>query len=118
MVHQALEVASELQQECIKAGVIELHRIKPITKDLLMKHIQGYLQIVTIEEHLLAGGMGSAIAEIFADEGITTPLLRIGQNDKFVFELGGRQEIWKTHGLDVAGILKQIKEKSILPVTR
>ena len=118
MVHQALEVASELQQEGIKAGVIDLHRIKPITKDLLMKHIQGYLQIVTIEEHLLAGGMGSAIAEIFADEGITTPLLRIGQNDKFVFELGGRQEIWKTHGLDVAGILKQIKEKSILPVTR
>ena len=118
MVHQALEVASELQQEGIKAGVIDLHRIKPITKDLLMKHIQGYLQIVTIEEHLLAGGMGSAIAEIFADEGITTPLLRIGQNDKFVFELGGRQEIWKAHGLDVAGILKQIKEKSILPVTR
>ena len=118
MVHQALEVASELQQEGIKAGVIDLHRIKPITKDLLMKHIQGYLQIVTIEEHLLAGGMGSAIAEIFADEGITTPLLRIGQNDKFVFELGGRQEIWKTHGLDVAGILKQIKEKSILPVTQ
>ena len=118
MVHQALEVASELQQEGIKAGVIDLHRIKPITKDLLIKHIQGYLQIVTIEEHLLAGGMGSAIAEIFADEGITTPLLRIGQNDKFVFELGGRQEIWKTHGLDVAGILKQIKEKSILPVTR
>ena len=114
MVHQALEVASELQQEGIKAGVIDLHRIKPITKDLLMKHIQGYLQIVTIEEHLLAGGMGSAIAEIFADEGITTPLLRIGQNDKFVFELGGRQEIWKTHGLDVAGILKQIKEKSAL----
>ena len=118
MVHQALEVASELQQEGIKAGVIDLHRIMPITKDLLMKHIQGYLQIVTIEEHLLAGGMGSAIAEIFADEGITTPLLRIGQNDKFVFELGGRQEIWKTHGLDVAGILKQIKEKSILPVTQ
>ena len=75
-------------------------------------------KIVTLEEHQLAGGMGSAIAEIFIDEGITIPLLRIGQNDKFVFELGGRQEIWKTHGLDVAGILKQIKEKSIVPITR
>ncbi|SVD00166.1 uncharacterized protein METZ01_LOCUS353020, partial [marine metagenome] len=56
--------------------------------------------------------------EIFADEGITTPLLRIGQNDKFVFDLGGRQSIWEAHGLDVAGILKQIKEKSIAPIAR
>ena len=118
MVHQALEVATELEKEGIRAGVIDLHCVKPINKDLLIQNIQGYPQIVTMEEHLLAGGMGSAIAEIFVDEGITTPLLRIGQNDKFVFELGGRQEIWEAHGLDVAGILKQIKDKSIVPVTR
>jgi len=83
-----------------------------------MKCIQGYPQIVTMEEHLLAGGMGSAIAEIFIDESITTPILRIGQDDKFVFDLGGRQAIWEAHGLDVAGILKQIKEKLILPIAR
>ena len=114
MVHQALEVASELGKEGIWAGVIDLHRIKPINKDLLIKSIQGCPQIVTMEEHLLAGGMGSAIAEIFSDEGITTPLLRIGLNDKFVFELGGRQEIWKAHGLDVAGILNQIRNKCLV----
>ena len=118
MVHQALKVASELQKDGIGAGVIDLHRIKPINKDLFIKNIQGYSQIVSMEEHLLAGGMGSVIAEIFADEGITTPLLRIGQNDKFVFDLGGRQSIWEAHGLDVAGILKQIKEKSIAPIAR
>jgi len=115
MVHQALEVASELKKEGIEAGVIDLHRIKPITKDLLMDYIEGYPQIVTMEEHLLAGGMGSAISEIFVDEGISTPLLRIGQDDKFVFDLGGRKAIWKTHGLDVPGIIKQIKDKSIVP---
>jgi transketolase len=118
MVHQALAVASELHKEGIEAGVIDLHRIKPIAKDILMKCIQGYPQIVTMEEHLLAGGMGSAIAEIFIDESITTPILRIGQDDKFVFDLGGRQAIWEAHGLDVAGILKQIKEKLILPIAR
>jgi transketolase C-terminal domain/subunit len=71
-----------------------------------------------MEEHLLAGGMGSAIAEIFADEGISTPLLRIGQDDKFVFDLGGRQAIWEEHGLDVHGIIKQIKDKLIISITR
>ena len=69
MVHQALAVASELHKEGIRAGVIDLHRIKPIAKDVLLKCIQGYPQIVTMEEHLLAGGMGSAITEIFIDEG-------------------------------------------------
>ena len=115
MVHQALEVASELKKEGIEAGVIDLHRIKPITKDLLMDYIKGYSQVVTMEEHLLAGGMGSAIAEIFVDEGILMPLLRIGQDDKFVFDLGGRQAIWKAHGLDVPGIIKKIKDKLIVP---
>ena len=110
MVHQALAVASELEKEGIQAGVVDLHRIKPINKDLLIKNIQAYPQIVTMEEHLLAGGMGSAVAEIVVDEGITTPLLRIGQNDKFVFDMGGRQEIWKKSGLDIPGILGQIKK--------
>lgn len=111
MVHQALEVASELQKEGISAGIIDLHRIKPINKDLLIRNIQDYPQIVTMEEHLLAGGMGSAIAEILVDERLAKPLLRVGQDDKFVFELGGREEIWKAHGLDVLGIVKQIMGK-------
>ena len=80
-----------------------------------MDYIKGYSQVVTMEEHLLAGGMGSAIAEIFVDEGILMPLLRIGQDDKFVFDLGGRQAIWKAHGLDVPGIIKKIKDKLIVP---
>ena len=91
--------------------VVDLHRIKPIDKKLLLESIQGCPQIVTMEEHLLAGGMGSAIVEILSDEGITTPVLRIGQDDKFVFELGGREAIWEAHGLDVPGILRQIMEK-------
>ena len=108
MVHQAIKVASELEKEGLQVGVIDLHRIKPINNDLLIKNIQKYTQIITLEEHLLAGGMGSAIAEILVDEGITIPLLRIGQHDKFVFALGGREKIWKKNGLDVAGIIDQI----------
>ena len=108
MVHQAIEVASELEKEGISAKIIDLHRVKPINKEFLLESIKGCPQIVTMEEHLLAGGMGSAIVEILSDEGITISVLRIGQDDKFVFELGGREEIWKAHGLDASGILKQI----------
>lgn len=108
MVHQALKVADELAKGRIDAGVIDLHRIKPINKKLLLEYLKDIPRLVTLEEHLLSGGLGSSIAELFVDEGVTTPLLRVGQSDRFVFDYGGRQVIWKKYGLDVEGILKKI----------
>jgi len=57
---------------------------------------------------MLSGGMGSIFAEHFVDNRINIPLLRIGQGDRFVFDLGGREVIWKKYGLDVTGITKKI----------
>jgi len=108
MVHQALKVADNLEEKGLKVGVMDLYRLKPINKDLLFKHLQGVRRVVTLEEHLLAGGMGSAIAEIFIDEGFDRLMLRIGQDDKFVFDYGGRQVIWEKYGLDVASITTRI----------
>lgn len=116
MVHQALKAASELEKNQLDVGVIDLYRVKPIHKELLFKTLQEVPRVVTLEEHLLSGGLGSSIAEIFVDEGITTPLLRIGQQDRFVFDYGGRQVIWKKYGLDVPGIVSQIL--SWLPVAQ
>jgi transketolase len=108
MVHQALKVARMLEEKGIKAGVIDLFRLKPINKDLLFQHLQGVRSVVTLEEHRLAGGMGSAIAEIFIDEGVTIPTLRIGQGDRFVFDNGGRQAIWERYGLSVESVTSRI----------
>jgi transketolase len=112
MVHQALKVAEQLADRGIEAKVIDLFRIKPVDEETLLSELQGIPKVVTVEEHLLAGGLGSLIAEIFVDRGVTTPLLRIGQRDRFVFDLGGREAIWELYGLDVPGILGQIDDWS------
>ena len=108
MVHQAVQIAERLGEKGLSVGVVDLCRLKPINTGLLFKYIGGAERVVTMEEHLLAGGMGSAIAEIFVDNGITKPMLRIGQDDRFVFDLGGREVIWERYGLDVDGMTKRI----------
>jgi transketolase len=108
MVHQALRVAEALEKKGLNIGVIDLLRLKPINHDLLLKHLNGVTHVVTLEEHLLAGGMGSAVAEFFVDEGVSKRILRIGQDDRFVFDYGGREAIWELYGLDVPGISKRI----------
>lgn len=108
MVHQALKVADGLAEKGLDVGVVDLHRVKPINQTLLFQILARTPRLVTLEEHLLSGGMGSSIAEIFVDHGVTTPLLRIGQEDRFVFDYGGRQAIWKKYGFDVPGISSRI----------
>lgn len=108
MVHEAVQVANNLEERRVKAGVIDLCRLKPINEELLLTYLQGVGRVVTLEEHRLPGGMGSAIAEIFIDRGIHTPTLRIGQGDRFVYDLGGRQAIWEKYGLDAASVTAKI----------
>ncbi|MFQ5771505.1 MAG: transketolase C-terminal domain-containing protein, partial [bacterium] len=108
MVHQALKVADRLEKNGISVGLIDLCRLKPINQRLLFEYLKDVERIVTLEEHLLAGGMGSAIVEILVDAGVYKPTLRIGQDDRFVFDLGGREVIWEKYGLDVEGITNRI----------
>ncbi|MDA2935061.1 1-deoxy-D-xylulose-5-phosphate synthase [Acidobacteria bacterium AH-259-D05] len=110
MVHQALKVAEELAKTNIDAGVIDVHRIKPLNQDLLFEYLGNVARVVTLEEHLLSGGLGSILAEMFVDAGITTPLLRIGQEDRFVFDYGGRSVIWEKYGLDVVAVNDKIQK--------
>ncbi len=108
MVHQAVKVAEELALKGVSARVIDLVRIKPVNTSLLFSYLQGAQRVISMEEHLLAGGLGGLLAEIFVDHGVTTPLLRLGQNDRFVFDNGGREVIWAKYGLDVASLTTRI----------
>lgn len=110
MVHQAMKVAECFHDQGVEVGVIDLFRLKPIDTQRLLDFLDEVPAVVTLEEHLLAGGMGSAIAEIVIDRGINKPMLRIGQDDRFVFDLGGRDVIWKKYGLDVPGIVSRMNE--------
>lgn len=119
MTHEALKVAASLkEQKGIDVGVIDLFRIKPINQEKLFKILNQAEFVVTYEEHLLNGGMGSAIAEIFVDNDFQKPLLRIGQDDRFVFDNGGREVIWKKYGLDKESVTQKtiqwLSQKNIL----
>ena len=108
MVHNALKAARNLEERGIRVSVIDLFRLKPINAKLLLQMLKGSRFLVTLEEHLLAGGMGSAVVEILSDHNFKIPTLRIGQDDRFVFDYGGREVIWEKYGLDPASVTEKI----------
>ena len=111
MTHEALKVAKNINTKTgLDVGVIDLFRIKPINKEKLFQILQPTSFVMTYEEHLLNGGMGSAIAELFADESFFKPLLRIGQDDRFVYDNGGREVIWQKYGMDAASVTERLHQ--------
>ncbi len=86
MVEKALAAADKLSEENIWARVINISTIKPIDKDIIIKAAKETKGIVTVEEHSVIGGLGSAVSEVVV-ENIPTYVERIGTNDTF----GGNQ---------------------------
>lgn len=110
LVHNALIVAKELSQKNkLKIAVINIHTIKPLDTNLILKYAKHSKMIFTIEEHQIAGGMGSAIAEFLAEK---TPIKMgfIGVRDQFG-QSGKPFELIEKYGLDSEGIKKQILAK-------
>ena len=82
MVHLALEAAEALKDEGINARVINIHTIKPLDKELIIKAARETGAVVTAEEHSVIGGLGGAVAELLS-ESCPVPVLRVGVNDTF-----------------------------------
>lgn len=110
MVHRALEVANKLKEYSLDVGVIDFYRLKPVNERLLLEMLKKVKKIVTLEEHLLIGGLGSTIAEILADNKKTILLKRLGIQDKYYYAYGGRGNIQSLCGLDLENIVKTILE--------
>ncbi|MDD4530098.1 MAG: transketolase C-terminal domain-containing protein [Candidatus Gracilibacteria bacterium] len=105
----AKEVAIELQKEGMSAKVISIPFIKPINVESILKHIEGFDKVVTLEEHTIIGGLGSVISEIIAENNINVNFKRLGIKDKF-FYLTGNQEYMRTMaGIDKNSVLDEIK---------
>lgn len=82
MVQQALRAAELLSSEGISARVIDMHTIKPLDKELIVKAVRETGALVTAEEHSIIGGLGSAVAEVLCDK-CPVPLERVGMEDVF-----------------------------------
>ncbi len=108
MVPEAMEAAKQLKEEGISVRVINMATIKPIDKDIIVKAAKETGAIVTAEEHNIIGGLGSAVAEVLA-ENSPVPMKRVGTEDKFG-QSGKPAELLELYGLTAANIAKQVKE--------
>ncbi len=108
MVEPALEAAKILGEEGIGARVINIHTIKPIDKDILVKAAKETGAIVTCEEHNVIGGLGSAVAEVLCEEA-PVPMERIGVKDAFG-KSGVPAQLLKEYGLTAEDIVCAVKK--------
>jgi transketolase len=104
MVHQALEAAADLADRGISAAVVNVHTIKPLDAETVVKYARRCGAVVTAEEHSIIGGLGGAIAEVLGEEH-PTPLVRIGVRDTFG-ESGKPGELLQKYGLTAKEIIE------------
>ncbi len=108
MVQEALKAQKLLEAEGIKTRVIDMHTIKPIDKDLILKAARETKAIVTAEEHNVIGGLGSAVAEVLAAEE-PVPMEFVGVKDVFGHS-GSPTELLKKYGLTPEQIAEAAKK--------
>ena len=107
-VSETLLAAEKLEEDGIDAKVINIHTIKPIDTELIIAAAKETGKVVTVEEHSVIGGLGSAVCDVLA-ENAPTLVKKIGINDVFG-ESGPALELIKKYGLDAESIYKKIKE--------
>ena len=108
MVAEALKAKEELEKEGINIRVVDIHTIKPIDKDMIIKCAKETKKLVSIEEHSIIGGLGSAIAEVLV-ENSPAKLTRMGIKDTFG-RSGSASELLKYFGLTSKEIIEEIKK--------
>ena len=110
MVHEALVAAGQLAKRGISAAVYNMHTIKPLDTAGLQRIFSDYPLVVTIEEHNVLGGMGSAVAEYKATLPNTPRQVMLGFQDTFL-QAGSQTYIWQQAGLTAAQIAARIEEE-------
>lgn len=110
MVDKAVKTADILEQQGVKAAVVNMRFVKPLDTEVLTQMARQAKLLITMEENVLAGGFGSAVAEALADLDLTCPLLRFGIPDRFI-EQGTQDEELEDCGLLPEQIAQSITER-------
>ena len=106
-VAESVEAAKELEQAGINAAVINIHTIKPLDEELIIKYAKQTGKVVTVEEHSVIGGLGSAVCDCLS-ENAPTPVLKIGVNDTYG-ESGPAVKLLEKYGLTKDSIVAKTK---------
>ncbi len=109
MVAEAIQAKEELEKQGVHIRVVDMHTIKPIDKETIVKCAQETKKLVSIEDHSVIGGLGSAISEVLTEE-YPTKLERIGIQDTFG-KSGKAEELMKYFGLTAKTIIQKFSER-------
>lgn len=107
-VSECLVAAEKLAADGIEAKVINIHTIKPLDDELIVAAAKETGKVVTVEEHSVIGGLGSAVCDVLSEK-CPTPVMKIGINDVFG-ESGPAVELVKKYGLDADSIYAKVSE--------
>jgi len=101
MTGRALQAADIMAKDGVRCGVLHVHTVKPLDAEAVLAAAAGASLVVTLEEHVLSGGLGGAITELFADRlsGSAPRVLRLGIPDRFPNEYGSQDSMLETFGL-------------------
>ena len=108
MVQEALKAQKELAKDNIDIRVIDVHTIKPIDREAIIKAAKETKKIITIEDHSIIGGLGSAVCEVLSEE-YPTKVFRMGVKDEFG-QSGKWNELLEAYGLTYENIIEEVKK--------
>lgn len=106
-VSRAMAAAEKLKEDNINVRVIDMHTIKPLDKQIILKAARETHRIVTVEDHNIEGGTGTLVSAVIAEAGIACKIIKLGVPDVFSI-LGPGKGIAEYYGFDIDGIVKAI----------
>lgn len=110
-VSEALKAKEILEEKGINIRVVDMHTIKPIDEDIIVKSAQETEKLISIEDHNVIGGLGSAISEVLTEK-CPTKLIRLGINDTFG-KSGKAEELMKYFGITAENIVELVSSKDL-----
>ena len=108
-VAEALKAQEELKKKNIDIRVVDVHTIKPIDKEMIIKCAKQTKKLITIEDHSIIGGLGTAVCEVLSEE-FPTKVVRMGMKDRFG-KSGKAEQLLKYFKLDCQAIIEEIKKE-------
>jgi len=112
MVQEALQLAARLEaEENLSVGVVNARFVKPLDRTLLLSHAACIPLLVTLEDHVIAGGFGSAVLEVLQEANCPTAVERIGWPDKFIEHGSNVETLRAAHGLASADIHRRVLDR-------
>lgn len=110
IIHEVIQAVDELSKDGISVRLINMHTLKPIDEEIILKAAKETGAVLTVEEHTIIGGLGSAVAEVLMENsGVATKFKRLGLKGVFPSGYGSYQDMKEINGLSSKDIIKEAK---------